>query len=257
MAVERRLALVTGASAGLGSEFARQLAARGMDLVITARREQRLRALAAELSARYAIQVEVLPADLTHPDEVNRLEDYLRVADRLDLLINNAGFGLYGNFSELDRQAQLDMIQVHVNASVRLAHAALPGMIARHQGGLVQVASMAAFIPGRKSVLYSATKSFLVAFSQSLQAELKGSGVHVQALCPGFIITEFHDVPSLDGFERRRIPSWLWLKGSAVVSRSLREIERGSGVVIPGFWYGLGGFFLRTALIGGIIRKLA
>lgn len=257
MASERRLAVVTGASAGLGVEFARQIAARGWNLLITARRKERLEALAAELNARYGVAVRVVPADLADPEQVRRLAGELQQAAPVDLLVNNAGFGLYGNFWELDREAQAGMAEVHMLASVRLAHAVLPGMLAQRRGGLVQVASMAAFIPGRKSVMYAASKSFLVAFSQALQTELRGSGVHVQALCPGFIRTEFHNVPDLNGFDRRKIPGWLWLNARDVVDSSLREIQRGSGVVIPGFWYGLGGFFLRTALIGGLVRKLA
>lgn len=253
---QRKLAVVTGASAGLGAEFARQLAAKGMDLFITARRVERLEALAARLRAEYGVRVEVFPADLANRAELRALEDALSGLARVDLLVNNAGYGLIGNFWELDREAQTDNIHVHVDASVRLTHAVLPGMVARHQGGVIQVSSLAAFIPGKKSALYSATKSFLVTFSQSLQGELKGSGVRCQALCPGFTITEFHDTPVLDGFDRRSIPAWLWLKADYVVKASLREIERGSGVVVPGLGYRLAVFFLQTALVGGIVRKV-
>jgi uncharacterized protein len=252
----RRLAVVTGASAGLGVEFAHQLAAGGMDLLITARRKERLEAVAEELRERYRVNVTVLPADLSAPGEVSRLADALQNEFAVDLLVNNAGFGLYGNFWELERPALLRMGEVHTSASVSLTHAVLPGMIARRRGGLIQVASMAAFIPGRKAVMYGATKAFLVAFSQNLQSELRGSGVHVQALCPGFIRSEFHDVADMSGFDRKQIPGFLWLNARDVVAKSLAAIERGSGVVIPGFWYSLGGFFLRTALIGGLVRKI-
>jgi len=255
--LEPRTAVVTGASAGLGREFASQLAARGYDLILTARRADRLQALADELAGRWGRTVQVLPADLADAQDLTRLEDTLQQAGPLDLLINNAGFGLLGNFWKLEQDAQTEMIHVHVTASTRLAHAVLPGMLARRHGGLVQVASLAAFIPGRHSVLYNATKAFLVAFSQSLQAELKGSGVQVQALCPGFTRTEFHDTPQLLAqFHRGNYPGWLWLKASDVVADSLRAVERGSGVLVPGLGYRLVAHVLHTALLGGLIRKV-
>ena len=252
-----RLAVVTGASGGLGGEFARQLAASGYHLVLTARREERMQALAAELRQLYGIQVQVLPADLANIDELRGLEDALRKMERIDLLINNAGFGLMGHFWQLDLQAQADMLQVHDLASMRLTHAVLPGMVTRKAGGVVQVSSMAAFLRRRNSVMYSATKSFLVAFSQALIDDLKGTGVHVQALCPGFIVTEFHDLDEMDSLDRARIPRLLWLRGRDVVRDSLTAIQRGSGVEIPGFWYKLSAILLRVPGIGGILGKLA
>jgi short-subunit dehydrogenase len=256
MGEQHKLAVVTGASAGLGSEFARQLASKGMDLLITARRVDRLESLATRLHAEYGVRVEVFPADLANPAELRALEDTLGKLERVDLLVNNAGYGLVGNFWELDRDAQTDNIHVHVVASMRLTHAVLPGMVARRSGGVIQVSSVAAFIPGKQSAMYSATKSFLVLFNQSLQGELRGSGVHCQALCPGFTLTEFHDVPSVGEFDRRSIPAWLWLKSGYVVKTSLREIERGSGVVVPGLGYRLAVFLLQTALVGGIVKKI-
>lgn len=253
---QRKVAVVTGASAGLGAEFARQLASKGMDLLITARRVGRLEALADRLRAEYGVQVEVFPVDLANPTDLRALENVVSQLERVDVLVNNAGYGLQGNFWELNRDAQTDNIHVHVVASMRLTHAVLPGMIARRAGGVIQVASVAAFIPGKKSAMYSATKSFLVLFSQSLQGELKGSGVYCQALCPGFTITEFHDVPSVGEFDRSRIPAWLWLKAGDVVKTSLHQIERGSGVVVPGLGYRLAVFLLQTALVGGVVKKV-
>jgi short-subunit dehydrogenase len=253
---EPKLAVITGASAGLGTEFARQLAAAGYHLLITARRKDRLEALSEELCRRYGVQVEVFAADLADPIDLHRLEDALEQRECIDLLINNAGFGLLDNFWELGRDAQETMLRVHILASTRLSHAVLPGMLAHRKGGLVQVASVAAFLPGRHSVIYNASKAYLVAFCQSLQTELKGSGVHVQALCPGFTLTEFHDTPQLAGFNRRDFPSLLWLKASDVVSHSLRAVDRGSGVVVPGFGYRLIVFLMYSTYLGSIVRKV-
>jgi uncharacterized protein len=251
----RKIALVTGASAGLGVEFARQLAARGMDLAITARRIERLEKLAGELSQRYGVNVEPLPADLSRLEDLHRLEQWMAQTDRLDLLVNNAGYGLVGNFWEMDRDAQGNMLAVHATASTRLTHAALQGMVARRHGGVIEVASLAAFLPGRKSVMYNASKAYLVAFVRSLQTELNRSGVHVQALCPGFIRTEFHDTPELEGFDRSKFPGWLWLNAHDVVAKSLTEIRRGSGVVIPSLRYRVAGVFAQTLLGGWLLYK--
>ena len=251
-----RLAVVTGASGGLGGEFARQLAARGYHLFLTGRREERMQALAAELRQLYHVQVEVKAADLANMDELRALEDVLRKQAHIDLLVNNAGFGLVGHFWQVDLQAQTEMLQVHSLASMRLTHAVLPGMVARKAGGVVQVSSMAAFLRRRNSVMYSATKSFLVAFSQALIDDLKGTGVHVQVLCPGFIVTEFHEPDEMKSFDRGKIPSLLWLRARDVVLDSLTAIQRGSGVQIPGFWYKLSAILLRAPGIGGILGMI-
>ncbi len=254
---ENRLAVVTGASGGLGAEFARQLAAQGYNLILSGRRVDRMEAIARELGPLYAVQVEVKPADLAKIDELRWLEGELRHQERVDLLVNNAGYGMYGHFWESDLEAQAGMILVHDLASVRLAHAVLPGMIARRSGGIIQVASMAAFLRRRNSVMYSATKSFLVAFSQALIDDLKGTGVRVQGLCPGFIVTEFHDASQNTSFDRGRIPRLLWLNAHGVVHESLVAIGRGSGIVIPNFWYRLGAIVLNFPGIGGFLGKLA
>jgi uncharacterized protein len=254
---QARLAVITGASAGLGAEFARQLAAEGCDLLLTARRIDRLESLAAQLRQRHAVKIEVFPADLAAHGDLHRLEDALEQKERVDLLVNNAGFGLVGNFWELDRDEQEAMLNVHANASTRLVHAVLPGMLARQHGGLIQVASVAAYLPGKHSVMYNASKAYLVAFCQSLQTELKGSGVHVQALCPGFTLTEFHDTPQLaTTFDRRNYPGWVWMRAADVIAHSLRAVAQGSGVVVPGLGYRAIVYLMNTALIGGLVRKI-
>ena len=207
---EPKTALITGASSGLGAEFARQLAARGYHLILTARRQSRLEQLAGELERQYPIPVEILVADLAQQQGLQAVAERIRLLPALDLLVNNAGFGTHGRFFQVESDKHAAMLQVHVNASVLLTHAALPGMIARHQGYIINVASMAGLIPIR-SVLYGTTKAFLVNFSEALQTELRGTGVKLQALCPGFTYTEFHDTPEYTGFNRRKIPRILWL----------------------------------------------
>ncbi len=226
-------AFITGASSGIGEAFARELAHRGYNLVLLARREERLRALAGELQRLYSVLVETLVADLSDPADVERAA--LRVAEipDLDLLVNNAGFGDNGFFTEIDPQEELRMIRVHVEASVRLARAALPGMIERGFGGVINVASLAGLIASAGNHTYGATKAYLVFFSEALNYELVGKGVRVQALCPGFTYTEIHKSG------RPNLPPFLWLHADDVVSESLQGLREGRVVVIPGRIYRL------------------
>ena len=213
-------AVITGASAGLGVEYARQLASRGYDLLITARRIERLQALATELTARYPIKVQVLQADLADEQGIQQTEQAISELNNLTMLVNNAGFGIDGGFADAPLEKHLSMIQVHITASVRLARAAIDRMLPNQRGAIINVASMAAFLPIRNST-YSATKAYLVNFSEALEYEVGPRGVHAQALCPGFTYTEFHETPELKRFRRSAIPGWLWLKADHVVSDSL------------------------------------
>jgi short-subunit dehydrogenase len=232
---DNKTALITGASSGIGAAFARALAARSYDLVLVARREERLAALAVELQGRHAIDAEVLVADLSQPADVERVAQRVAGLETLELLINNAGFGTIGRFFKVDLAKHLDMIHVHVIASVRLCRAALPGMVARGRGAIVNVASVAAFSPLVGNATYSATKRFLVTFSQSLQMELAGTGIKVQALCPGFTHSGFHDTPEYERFKRSSIPGFMWMSAEDVVAGSLKALERKRVVYIPGF----------------------
>jgi short-subunit dehydrogenase len=228
------IALITGASSGIGATFARQLAAQGYDLILVARRRERLVALATELEERYAISAQSLVSDLSTADGVEQVASWIAELDSLDILVNNAGFGIVGKFAESDLARHLDMIHVHVIASVCLCRSALPGMIARHRGNIINVSSISAFIPVG-NVTYTSTKAYLVAFSEALQVELSGTGVRVQALCPGFTYTEFHDTPELlDDFDRSQFPKWMWMSADEVVGGSLNALGRGSVVYVPG-----------------------
>ena len=232
---QARTALITGASSGIGAAFARRLAAEDYDLILVARREERLAALAAELGGRHGVVAQRLAVDLTEPAGLEEVEKYVASREPVDLLVNSAGFGARGDFAQVDLHRQLEMIQLHVLASVRLARAVLPGMIERDRGGIINVASLEAFIPLPGDATYSATKAFLVTFSQALHEELRETGVRVQALCPGFTRTELHNVEQLPESDLSRIPAMLWSSADEVVAASLRALPRGPVVCVPGW----------------------
>ena len=231
---EPNTALVTGASSGIGAAFARRLAEAGYHLILVARRETRLAALAAEVRQDFGVKAEILVADLADPAGVKLVEERVAGQDPLALLVNNAGFGTRSRFANIDPTRTLDMIHVHIIATVRLSRAALPGMIARKKGAIINVSSLAGFVPLPGSVTYSATKAYLNSFSQALQIELAGSGVQVQALCPGFTYTEFHGPPGPTGYNRGGFPKPMWMTTEAVVDGSLKALERGQVVYVPG-----------------------
>ncbi len=225
-------ALVTGATAGIGAEFAAQLAARGDDLVLVARDRERLEAYADDLRARHRVVVEVLVADLTDLDQLATVEARLRDSARpVELLVNNAGFGVNQLFLDGDLNAEQSMLDVLVTAVMRLTHAALPGMVARGTGGVINVSSVASFIAGGT---YSAAKSWCTVFSESVDRQLAGTGVTVMALCPGFTHTEFHQ---RGGMDVSHLPDWMWLDAPDLVRDALADFRRGKPVSVPGAQY--------------------
>jgi hypothetical protein len=254
----RPLAVVTGASAGIGKEFCERLAARGYDLVVVARDGNRLEALKAALEQRHGIEVEVFPADLTIDTDVSLVADRLARSPRLTLLVNNAGFGTRGSLADASPARQEAMLQLHVMTPMRLTQAALPVLLKNGQGAIVNVSSVASFIYSAFNVNYCATKAYLTTFSEGLAAELGGTGVRVQALCPGFTHSEFHQRMELDVSE---LPAWMWMSAANVVRASLRSLERGGPVVcVPGLRYKLLVFLLRfipRRLIGGVTGRRA
>lgn len=250
-------ALITGASSGLGSEFARQLAGRGYSLVLVARRADRLQALADEIAATYGVAAEVLAADLSSDEGVRTVEQRIAQMDKLDVLVNNAGFGTTGKLGKSDPQRQQEMVFLHVQAAMRLVQAALPGMKQRRRGAIVNVSSVAAFTPLPGNVNYHATKRYLVAFSEALQSEVRGHGVFVQALCPGYTHTDFHSVEEMKRFDKGASPSFIWLNAADVVRDSLNDLGSGRVVVVPNPLYAGLVALLRTPLIGDFMLRAA
>jgi short-subunit dehydrogenase len=234
--MDRRLALVTGASAGIGAALARIYASHGYDVALTARRQDRLERLADEVRLRYGVEAVVFAADLAQADAPGRITDHLAAHGRtVDVLANNAGYGLPGRFAESRWEDQRVFMQVLMSAPVELAHRLAPGMLARRFGRIVNVASLAGLAPGGTgSSLYGAMKSFLVRFSQSLHLETQGTGVHVTALCPGFTYSEFHDVAGSREEVSRTIPAWLWLGADEVAAAGYEAAEANRAVSVPG-----------------------
>ena len=222
----RPVTVVTGASAGLGAEFARQCAARGDKLVLVARRRDRLEALAAEIG-----RAQVIVADLAAPGAAGRLcAEIERLGLSIACLINNAGFGLVGRFADLPLERQRAMIDLDVASLVELSHLVLPGMIARAQGGILNVASTASFQAGPGMAVYFASKAFVLSFTEALHQEMRATGIKVTALCPGPTATEFGEVAGAKGANFSRFSS----DARAVVSAGLAGLERNQAIVIPG-----------------------
>ena len=226
----RPSALITGATAGIGHEYAVQLAARGDDLVLVARNGARLEEVAEELRRAHQVEVEVLVADLTDRADLARVEARLADHDRpIDLLVNNAGFGLKKRFLDNTADEETEMLEVLVTAVLRLTHAALGAMAERGHGGIINVSSVAAFLP-RGS--YSAAKAWVNSFSEWAHMEYGPRGVQVMALCPGFTKTEFHE-----RMQVKRGDGFLWLDVDFLVRKSLEDFEKGRAFSIPGAQY--------------------
>ncbi|TAN06529.1 MAG: SDR family oxidoreductase [Rhodanobacteraceae bacterium] len=230
-----RRALVTGASAGIGAEFARQLAARGCDLVLTARRVDRLEGLADELRAQHGIDIDVIADDLADPAAPARIVANATHGSRvIDILINNAGYGVPGRYDKVDWATHARFMQVLVASPLELCHLLLPAMRERGYGRIVNVASLAGLIPGTAgNTLYGPAKAFLVRVSQALALENRALGINVCALCPGFTHSEFHDVSQARQLVSK-LPGWMWSDADDVVRQGLDAVERGRVVCVPG-----------------------
>lgn len=229
-----RVAVVTGASSGIGEVFAHRLAAEHHELMLVARRNDELNRLANQLREQYGVTTHPIQADLACSRDVDALVKRLGEMPAISFLVNNAGFGYMGDFTDLPLDKHLAMLDVHVTSLVKLTYAVLPAMVRANQGTLINVSSMAAWTVGPGQAMYNATKSFVKTFTESLHAEVEDTGVRIQALCPGITRTGFHDTDEFANFNRDDMPN-LWMSADAVVDESMAALERGRPVCVPGF----------------------
>lgn len=236
-----RLAAITGASSGLGKEYARQLAEEGYDLLLIARRESVLNDIKGDLESRFDVRVEVFPCNLAQAEDVYRLEKRLESEAALEFMVNNAGFGRENNFfPDVDPDFEEEMIRVHVVSLMRLSRAALVPMCRNRKGFLVNVSSVAAFLYGPGCTEYNSTKAYVLSFSKSLQCDVKKFDVRVQALCPGLTHTGFHSTETMKNFKKEKTPGVAWLTSEYVVRRSIRSVRKSRRIVcVPSLRYKL------------------
>ena len=230
---DKKTALITGATSGIGRTFAGRFASMGYDLIITGRRKKIIDDTAREISKRYGVTVTVVIAELSEEAGIRKVLAAIKKARTIDALVNNAGYGIDGIFIERKIQDHIDMITVHVNAALRLIHASLPGMISREEGIIINVSSLGAWTPGPINGIYGGTKAFLNIFTESLHTEVRKYGIKVQALCPGFTVTDFHKQMGVEE-KIRNIRFFHWMKPEDVVNTSMKCLKKGKILCLPG-----------------------
>lgn len=229
-------ALITGATSGIGAAFAKAFAAQKYDLIITGRRKEKIQAVAEELKAKYSVDVEVIIAELANAKDLEALAAKIKTIKNLEILVNNAGFASRGYFYEVDFTSHETMLKVHTLATIKLTHAVLPTMVKNKRGAIINVSSIAAFYPYPQNAMYAATKAFLNRFTEAIKVELKGTGVRVQALCPGQTITDFH-VRMGEGHEQAYKSRGLFkaMLPEKIVAVSLKCLRKNKVICVPGF----------------------
>jgi short-subunit dehydrogenase len=251
-------ALITGASSGIGQSYARSLAASGYNVIITARREDRLQKLSEDMAGDENQTVEILTADLSTPEGMKKVGARLGDESRpVDFLVHSAGFGTRGHLADLDENLITSMVNVHCQAGVTLARRALPGMIARNRGRIVLISSLGAFLTTAEYTLYSATKAFLNTIALGLRDELAATEVRVQAVCPGLVKTEFMETPAFGDFHYQSVPEKYWLKPEAVVTESRRRLDyRYKPIIVPGVGNRILLGMLNTPILGAALKAM-
>lgn len=253
---KRGTALVTGAAGGLGRSFAAALAARGHDLILSDRNLEQLEIVADGIRALHPVKIETLALDLARRSDLEKLAGTIANCGDFEVLVNNAGFGNPGPFAETDLSKTIEMIDVHAVASTWLCRAALPGMIDRRKGAIINLSSLSGFRPSAGDATYNATKRYLIHFSKCLQGEVKGYGVKVQALCPGFTHTGFHGTADYSALIRS-VPRSFWMNPDDVVACSLAALNNRKVVCIPGFMNRLLLVLLYVPFVVRMIRAVA
>ena len=234
--IKGKTAVITGATSGIGTTFARTIAKEGWNLIITGRRKDRLVELREEFSLAFGVHVKIVNVDFNSDQELDCLLDTINKSDNIKLLINNAGFGSIGDYFESNYEIQQKMVNVHIKATTKIVHQTIPKMIENGGGSIINVASLSAFLPAPKSYFYCSSKAFLVTFSECLHIDLAHRNINVQALCPGFTNTEFHSrqgITQSDNYIKKKI---LWQSPQTVVDKSLNSLKKNNVICIPGFF---------------------
>jgi hypothetical protein len=252
----RPRALIAGASSGLGEAFAKRLASQGYDLVLIARRRERLEGLALQLEPLHGVQVEVIAADLATDLGRDAAISEIEAGPALALLVYCAGFGTRKLVVDLPPEMLAAQVRLQVLSPVALVRAALPAMVEAGRGGVILASSLASFMTTSRYTTYSATKAFLNTFCQGLAVELKDTGVAIQSLCPGLTRTEFFDAPDQEGFDYPQVPDWVWMSSEAVVDESLAALAPGRVIVVPGKLNKVAATFMRSPVVGAMINWL-
>jgi len=253
---EKPFAVITGASSGIGEAFARGFAVMGFNLIIIARRENKLQELAVELQKKHEIAVLTIKADLSKIEEIDAVYEKLRETKNITFLVNNAGYGIPGSFIENDLTKQIDMINVHNIASFQLCKAVLPQMVERNTGTIINVSSISGLIVKYGNVTYTATKAFLITLSEALQEELKHTNIKIQALCPGMTESGFHDTKELERFDKTSVPKKFWMSSNEVAQKSLEALSKKKTIYVPGFRNRLIVTLSNSKIFGKIIKSL-
>lgn len=232
----KKIALISGATSGIGASFAKRFAQDGYDLIITGRRQDKIQSLADGLAKEYNVNIEVIIAELADSKDIESLVRHITTKENIEILVNNAGFGIGKGFNADNIENQEKMVKVHVIATMQLIHAVIPQMIRRGRGAIINVSSIAAFSPLPEDATYCGTKAFLNNFSESLYMELREKDIRVQALCPGFTRTDFHEKMGMKSEDLRNRGIIRWMTADDVVSASIRSLKKKKVICIPGFW---------------------
>jgi len=247
--VSEKTALITGASSGIGKSFAEILAKEGYNLILVARRKHKLDELAESLANQFLVDSKVIVADLSKTEQIKNVEETIKSLDHIDILVNNAGFGLSSSFAKGNYERQLAMVNVHVVASYLLSRAAVPIMLKKNEGLIINVSSMSGLMTKFGDVTYTTTKAFLITFSESLQEELRNTNIKIHALCPGMTYSEFHDTKELEEFDSSTVPKRLWMSSAEVATKSLKAARKGKVVFVPGFLNRMSLFLSKLLLV--------
>ena len=230
-----KTAIITGATSGIGAEYARQLASQGYNLVITGRRQEIIQKLADGLMDKYKIHVDVILAELSEPSEVQKLIDFIDSKNDIEILINNAGFGLNKYFTRSDIDSLIRMNDTHTNATIKIIYAVIPKMINQNHGSIINVASVGGILPLARDIVYSGSKAFLIRFSEALFMEVMKKNIKYLALCPGFTHTDLHGRFDMSEKDKKQLSKFKWMSPEEVVTYSLKCIKKNTVVCIPGF----------------------